>query len=41
MPATVLGAARVITSGRVHAPGWVAVEQGRVAEVGSGRPAAP
>src|SRR3954447_22677010 len=36
--ATVLQAGRVLTPRQVHAPGWVAVEHGRVVEVGSGEP---
>jgi N-acetylglucosamine-6-phosphate deacetylase len=38
---TVLGADRIITPEQVHAPGWVAVDQGRVMEVGKGKPAWP
>src|SRR6478672_1703935 len=38
---TVLGAHRVVTHERVRAPGWVAVDQGRVVEVGTGTPSGP
>lgn len=38
---TVLGAHRVVTPARVHAPGWVAVDQGRIVEVGTGEPPGP
>lgn len=31
-------AARVVTAGAVHAPGWVRIAAGRIAGVGSGRP---
>lgn len=38
---TVLGADRIITPEHVHSPGWVAVDQGRILEVGTGAPAWP
>lgn len=38
--AEVLVASRVVTSCGVHAPGWLRIETGLVAEVGAGRPAA-
>ena len=38
---TVLGADRIITPERVHSPGWVAVDQGRVVDLGTGKPAWP
>ncbi len=36
----VLSAPRVVTDGRLHAPGWVAVSRGRVRAVGPDRPPA-
>lgn len=39
--ATVVGAGRVVTPEQVHAPGWVAVADGRVLEVGAGEPRWP
>jgi N-acetylglucosamine-6-phosphate deacetylase len=39
--ATVLGATRVITPEREHLDGWVVVEQGRIVEVGGGKPRWP
>jgi N-acetylglucosamine-6-phosphate deacetylase len=38
---TVLRADRIITPAHVHSPGWVAVDQGRIVEVGTGEPAWP
>src|SRR6185312_9369228 len=37
----VLTAARVITPDQVHAPGWLAVEDGNVTALGSGTPPSP
>ncbi|MBK0419492.1 N-acetylglucosamine-6-phosphate deacetylase [Leucobacter sp. CSA1] len=36
--ATVLAASRVVTSGAVHAPGWVAIEGDTIVGLGAGRP---
>src|SRR6476469_5758618 len=37
----ILTAARVITPDQVHAPGWLAVEDGNVTALGSGAPPSP